>query len=220
MWRLRTGKVEVCLVESGMGVARASAATDALVAAASPAVILSFGFGGAALPGLRVGDLVLGMESWFVDTGRLVPRPGIDRKLTEELALELGRIFDGVASGEIITSQRILRKGDLAHSLPTGITSPILDMETAAVAEAAQRLGIPLVALRSISDDASEELAFSLDEFTGDDMAIRPMKVMATIARKPWIIPQLLRLARNSHIAGERLAQGVLSTIEFISRRL
>lgn len=216
MWRLRVGGADVCIVESGMGIARAAAATEALVAAASPTAILCFGFGGAALPGLRVGDLAVGMVSWFADTEGFAHRQGIDRKLAERLAEKLDREWGGVGRGEIITSSGIIRKGDLAHSLPPAITMPILDMETAAVAEVAHRHGIPLVALRAISDDATEELAFSLDEFTDDEMAIRPLKVLATIARKPWIIPQLLRLARNSRVAGKRLARGVLASIEFL----
>ncbi len=219
MWLLRVGSVDVCLMESGMGVTRAAAATDALVAATSPAAILSFGFGGAALPGLKVGDLAVGITSWLAGPDELVPRQGIARELAEQLTAELERVCGGVARGEIITSPRILKKGDLAPSLPAEMTAPILDMETAAVAEATHRHGIPLVALRAISDDAAEELAFSLDEFTDNEMAIRPLKVLATIARKPWIIPQLLRLARNSRVAGKRLAQGVLATIEFLSRR-
>lgn len=219
MWRLRVGSTDVWLVESGMGTARAAAAADALVAAASPSAILSFGFGGAALPGLRVGDLAVGIASWFADTGGLALRQGIDRILAEGLAAELDRACGGVAQGEIVTSTRILRKGDLAQRLPAGMTSPILDMETAAVAETAHRHGIPFVALRAVSDDSSEELAFSLDEFTDSDMAISTLKVLATIAHKPWIIPQLLRLARNSRVAGKRLAPGVLATVEFLSRR-
>lgn len=219
LWRLRTGDTDLCLVESGMGVDRAATATEALVAAASPAVIISFGFGGAALPGLPVGELAVGMSSWLAGPQGLVPCRGIDRTLAKGLAAELDRRCGGVARGDIITSTRILRKGDLAQRLQATIASPILDMETAAVAEVCHRHGIPLVALRAISDDAAEELAFSLDEFTDSEMAIRPLKVLATIACKPWIIPQLLRLARNSRAAGKRLAGGVLASVEFLSRR-
>lgn len=218
LWRLRTGDADLCLVESGMGVDRAAAATKALLAA-SPAVIVSFGFGGAALPGLRVGELVVGFSSWLAGPQGLVPRRGIDRTLAEGLATELDRRCGGVARGEIVTSTRILRKRDLANRLPATIASPVLDMETAAVAEVCHRHGIPLVALRAISDDAAEELDFSLDEFTDSEMAIRPLKVLATISRKPCIIPQLLRLARNSRAAGKQLAGGVLAAAEFLSRR-
>uniref|UniRef100_A0A831UCV0 Phosphorylase n=1 Tax=Geobacter metallireducens TaxID=28232 RepID=A0A831UCV0_GEOME len=217
--RLRTGNANLCLVESGIGVDRAAAASEALVAAASPAVIVSFGFGGAALPGLRVGELAVGMSSWLDGPQGLVRCLGIDRALAEGLAAELDRRCGGAARCDIITASRILRKGDLAKRLPTAIASPVLDMETAAVAEACRRHGIPLVSLRAISDAAAEELAFSLDEFTDDEMAVRPLKVLATITRKPWIIPQLLRLARNSRAAGKQLAGGVLAAVEFLSRR-
>jgi len=219
LWRLRVGNAALCLVESGIGFDRATAATEALVAAASPVVIVSFGFGGAALPGLRVGDLVVGMSSWLAGPQGVVLRRELDRTLAAELAGELDRRCGGATRGEIITSTRILRKEKLAQGLPAGIATPVLDMETAAVAEACHRHGIPLVALRAISDDATEELAFSLDEFTDGEMAIRPLKVLATIARKPWLIPQLLGLARNSRAAGKRLAGGVAATVEFLSRR-
>lgn len=219
LWRLRIGNSDIFIVESGMGIARAAAAADALVAEAAPTAIISFGFGGAVLPGLSVGDIVVGTKSWFADTNGFIPRSGIDLKLARKIAGELDHSVGGACSGEIITSAQILGKGNLAHSLPAGITSPVLDMETAAVAEVAHRHGIPLVALRAISDDAAEELAFSLDEFTDRDLTIRPLKVFATIARKPWIIPQLVRLARNSRIAGKRLAQGVLATVEFLANR-
>lgn len=218
-WRLRIGNADVFLMESGMGISRAAEATEALVAEASPAVILSFGFGGAVVPGMGVGDLAIGVKNWLAGTEGLVPCHGIDRELAGEIATKLDKSFGSITRSDIITTPRILSKGELAHSLPAGILSPILDMETAAVAEAANRHGIPLVALRAVSDDAAEELSFSLDEFTGQDMTIRPQKVLATIVRKPWIVPQLLRLARNSRVAGRRLAQGALSISEFLSQR-
>lgn len=219
LWRVTLGNTEACLVESGMGPVRAAAAAEALITAVSPAIMLSFGFGGAILPGLRVGDMVFGTGSWLANDGRFSRRRGIAAALAGEIAAELGKSLDGIACGTIITSAGILRKADLVQSLPTGTRFPILDMETAAIAEITDRHGIPLVALRAVSDDAGEELSFSIDEFTSPDMTISPLKVMATIARKPWIIPQLLRLARNSRIAGKRLAQGVMTTVDFLSDR-
>lgn len=219
LWRVQIGDTEACLVESGMGPVRAAAAAEALISAASPTIMLSFGFGGAILPGLKVGDMVLGTESWMANKGGFTHQQGISKILAGEIAAELGKSLNGIASGIVITSAGILKKKDLIHSLPNGTEHPMLDMETAAIASIANRHGIPLVALRGVSDDADEELSFSLDEFTDQNMTIRPLKVMGTIARKPWIIPQLLRLARNSRIAGKRLAQGVMMTVEFLSGR-
>ena len=45
-------------------------------------------------------------------------------------------------------------------------------------------------------------------------MKIRLVKVLLTVARKPWIVPQMLRLARNSKKAGENLALAVVAMLE------
>ncbi|RNC67889.1 MAG: phosphorylase [Desulfuromonadales bacterium] len=212
-WRFLLGGVDVCLMESGMGMERAEAAAEELCAVAAPAVIISFGFGGGARPGLHVGDLVVGTESWLYGANGLTFRNGINRKLAGRISAGLFSTVGAVTNGEIITSSRILNKRQLATSLPLEMTAPVLDMETAAVADVASRHGIPLVALRAISDNADEELSFSLDEFIDQDMTISPLKVLATIVRKPWIIPQLIRLARSSRIAGERLAHALTTVV-------
>jgi adenosylhomocysteine nucleosidase len=61
--------------------------------------------------------------------------------------------------------------------------------------------------VRTISDPWDEELDFTIDEFCDDTMRIRPAKVLATILRRPRIIPQLIRLARNSRVAAAGLAK-------------
>lgn len=217
--RFETGGAGVCLVESGMGMELAAAAAAELAAALSPAAVVSFGFGGAVLPGLAVGDVVVGTDSWLYDTCGFLPQEGISRGLAGEVVLGLGGKGIRVVPGEIITSRRILAKAALAPALPPGMSNPVLDMETAAVAAVMARHGIPLVALRGVSDGAEEELAFSLDEFTDSEMRIRPAKVLVTIARKPWIVPQLARLARNTRVAGVSLAAAVTATVELLASR-
>jgi len=87
-------------------------------------------------------------------------------------------------------------------------------METAAVAQVAAEGNVPLLALRAVSDGAGEELGFTIEEFTDREMNVRVGKVLLTVARKPWIVPQLLRLARNASIAGENLATAILVLLE------
>jgi adenosylhomocysteine nucleosidase len=108
---------------------------------------------------------------------------------------------------DFLTSEKILSKREVAETLrQQGPVSPVLDMETWAIAQIAAREEIPLLAIRAISDAAEEELGFSISEFTDNEMNIRICKILGTIARKPWIIPQLIRLAGNSRTAGRNLA--------------
>ncbi|OGR24172.1 MAG: hypothetical protein A2X83_01300 [Desulfuromonadales bacterium GWD2_54_10] len=59
--------------------------------------------------------------------------------------------------------------------------------------------------IRAISDPWNEELGFSIQDFCDEQLRVRPIKVLATILRRPIIIPQLIRLARNSRVAARSL---------------
>jgi adenosylhomocysteine nucleosidase len=102
-----------------------------------------------------------------------------------------------------------MRKSRLAALLPADAPFPVVEMESAAVAQLAGENGIPFVGMRTVSDPFDEELGFSLAEFCDDRMRIRIPKVLLTVARRPRIIPQLIRLARNSRVAAASLSQAV-----------
>lgn len=204
LFLFRADGTEVVLVRSGMGERNAAEATEALIAFAKPDIIISFGFCGAVLPGIRVGEVVMGCASLRFDAG----------DFSSPFPLYLPSAIDPEwKSGAIITSTEIIDKLAMASSLPPGTDNPVLDMETFTVAQVAARHEIPLQALRCISDAADEELGFTIDEFCGRDLNIRLWRVLWTVARKPWIIPQLVRLARNSRLAGKRLAEAVLGLL-------
>jgi adenosylhomocysteine nucleosidase len=76
-----------------------------------------------------------------------------------------------------------------------------------------------VVALRGVSDAAGEELGFSLEEFCDDRLRLSVPRVIGCLLRKPWIAPQLARLARNSRLTGERLAEGVERALEALAAR-
>lgn len=217
-YRFTAGRSEACLIRSGMGGERAASAAKALISAFRPEGVISFGFGGGVLPGLTVGDLVLAERLlWFRD-GRFSEQPGLaderegwaGRFLVPGLGEAVGRFHRGT----FITTDRIENKREMAGRLPPGVAYPLLEMETCAVARVASGAGVPFMAIRAISDDANEELDFSIAEFTDPELNIRISRVLLTLARKPWILPQLIRLARNSRIAGETLADGMMSLLE------
>lgn len=206
------------LIESGIGIRRAEKAARALIASEHPDVIISFGFGGAVQSGMAVGDLAIA-RSIRLHRGRnsdaregiVLPVPAKVRQTLEAVCIQRGC---AIREGDFLTSEIILNKKELAGALPQDVANPVLDMETWAVALVAAREKIPLLAIRAVSDTADEELGFSIGEFTDSDMNMRISKILSTIARKPGIIPQLIRLARNSRIAGRNLAAAVEHLIE------
>lgn len=217
-FRFWVGPVDACLVRSGMGPERATAAAGALVPAFRPEVVISIGLGGGALPGPKVGDLVLAERLLWLREGIFTEQPGLSvetaQTIRRTLASALPDKGERLHLGTFITSARIENKGQLAGRLPAGVDCPLLEMETCAVARVATEAGLPFLAIRAVSDDAGEELGFGIEEFCDAELDVRISRVLLTLARKPWILPQLLRLARNSRIAGEHLADGVMALLE------
>jgi len=218
LYRFTVDGRAVALIESGIGMDHAARAAGVLIDTASPGIILNFGFCGGVAAGPAVGDIMVA-ERLFISTGgNCVEQAGLAAALTGKLASQLEEGCSGsgfrIHRGTFVTAGEIVAKRGLPALLPAGTTNPVLEMETAAVARVAVAKGIPLVALRAISDGADEQLGFTIDEFTDSDMNISAWKVLKTMATRPRIIPQLIRLARNSDRAGKNLAVIVRAALE------
>lgn len=200
---------EIYLIEAGMGFANATTAARQMIEELRPDLILSAGFCGGITEGLRVGDVVLASALTIVSEAGLrevaVSIAPVSREFVSRQPLEGCR----VCSGLFATTQTIMAKSRLAALMPPDVPFPVVEMESAAIALLAAENNIPFVGLRTISDAFDEELGFSLDEFCDARMRIRIPKVLWTIVRKPYIIPQLIRLARNSRVAAASLSQAV-----------
>jgi len=209
LYRFEVAGVPVALMESGMGPRHAAEATAALIERAAPSLLLNFGFAGAVLPGTAVGDLVLAERVLYLQEGRLSEPAQPDAELCRRVAGALAGAPVTLHRGTFVTAAVITQKNALAGLLGTHTGHPVLEMETAALLRVAAGAGIPVVALRGVSDAADEELGFSLEEFCDAQLRIKVSRVLRTVAAKPWIIPQLIRLSGNSKRAGKNLALGV-----------
>ncbi|MDD2540615.1 MAG: phosphorylase [Desulfuromonadaceae bacterium] len=203
-FRSHTCGHDVMLLESGMGFDNAAYAAEAVIREECPELLISVGFCGGIDPALQTGDVVVAKQMVIVTGDGLEEVPVLFSTTGPTfVARQAGaRIFGGMFA----STPAIMSKTVLAGMLPTGSPTPVVEMESAAIAIIAVENRIPLLAVRSVSDPADEELGFSLDEFCDARMRIRPHRVLLTILRKPRIIPQLLRLARNSRIAANSLA--------------
>lgn len=197
---------EFLLVQSGVGFDNAARATEMLIRDEHPDLLISTGFCGGIAPELQAGDvvvanmIVIAHESGFEEIP--VPLSSIGQTFVARQAVVGKKVVGGVfVSTSIITSKK-----RLAGMLPGHYSSPVVEMESGAIAIIAVENNIPLLAIRAVSDPADEELGFSLDEFCDPDMRrILPYKVLLTVLRKPRIIPQLIRLGRGSRRAAESL---------------
>ena len=204
--RYQVGAHQFVVVESGVGFDNAARAVEKLIHDERPDLLISTGFCGGVAPELQTGDVVVAKKIIVAGEGGFEEIPaGLSPVGLNFVALEAA---DGkrTVGGTFVSTAAITSKALLAAMLPDCYPTPVVEMESGAIAIIAAEQGIPLLAIRAVSDAADEELGFSLDEFCDADMRrILPYKVLLTVLRKPRIIPQLVRLSRSSRRAAENL---------------
>jgi adenosylhomocysteine nucleosidase len=210
-WEFRVGEGRGCLALTGMGEEAAQQAARQVLTLWPPEIIVSLGFGGALLPGLIPGQLVLGASfgRYDPDTGRLrkVGAPAPPRPLLE-LAASLESAGLPADIGCFISTPGIIHKGRQGGSL-RGLAQPVLDLETAALAGVAAAAGLPFLALRVITDTADEEIPDFLREGWEPGYGPGFAKALGWLARDPRRLGPMLHLWRRSRMAAARLNQAL-----------
>lgn len=219
--RLRGTRFELCgktclLATSGMGVRRAIEATRNLVGLSTPLntpqLLISFGIAGAVESDLEIGDVVLAEAVCKLDqgiAGSLSPLASWPEAAREAAARALAkrgrRLFAGTAittGGSQVMEHQL---GEMKH--------PILEMETAGIAQVAEEKGIPLLSLRAISDGPRAPIPFDLSEIMDEDANLQAGRLLGAIIRNPRIVLQATRLVRNNRIAADNAAIALVAAL-------
>jgi adenosylhomocysteine nucleosidase len=211
-YRFQISDRDCLLIYSGMGMRRATAAARVLIEAAHPALIVSFGIAGGLDPELSVGDVILASSACRLENGVPVElrslaelTAGVEQTLSRELQPRGARLFTGTTLTTSGSQAVQLRGMPLPH--------PVLEMETAGIARVSTEKGIPLFALRSISDSVAEPLPFDMAAFFDRDANLNYGKIIQAIAHRPRLLAQFRRLMANTTKAAENLAIVLLALL-------
>ncbi len=212
-WEFALAAVRGLVAASGMGQPAAREAASRLVAQFRPQLVVCLGFGGALSPELQPGDLVLGASfGWYDPEAQalepLTPAPAPPRPLPE-LLRTLAAAGLRVSAGSLITTPWIIHKGRQGGGL-AGLPCPVLDLESAGVAQLAQAAGLPFLGLRAITDAAAEELPDFLAPEGTEPGTVGALDALGWLAANPRRLPDLFHLWRRSRLAGDHLAKGLI----------
>lgn len=195
----KIGNTNVVLAKSGVGKAAAAMTVQLIADKFNPDYIINTGVAGGLAEDLSVGDVVVGEElvqhdfdatalgyaKGYMCTGFQKDKPTVfhaDEKLIE--------LFEDAAkkyytSGK--THRGIIATGDMFMSdlakraeVKNLFNAKAVEMEGAAIAQAATANDIPFVVVRVISDLANGEAATSLDQFE-TEMAILSSKLVNSL---------------------------------------
>ena len=177
------------IVVTGMGAQRARSAIGRPQCA-----IVIFGVAGAVSPDLRVGDVIVPEAVVDLRSGRRL-HPTWPGASTTPHVLGTSHEVAGDATAKTLLRSR--------HAIDA------VDMETAALAEAAEAAGVPWLCVRGISDAADATVpAFAVD-LVDDRGRPRVLRAAASILIAPWRLGALLRLGRDTKIAATAAAHRV-----------
>jgi adenosylhomocysteine nucleosidase len=189
------------LAKSGMGGQRAARAAGALLAE-KPACLIIAGFAGALHSRLRPGEVV--RAEWVAAAETPGQRCSPNASLLEKAALlpGLSSVNGGLVSVPYVLTTAA-DKARLAERVPDAV---LLDMETAAAAQAAEMAGVPWLSLRAVTDGLADDLPFDFNAMSGADGEASVGRVALAALTHPAKIPALLRLGSRAALAARTLA--------------
>ncbi len=189
------GAAPVVVAHTGVGAVRAAARARAIVREETPAALISAGFAGGLHPSAALGRVVVDAPGWA------------------------GQIPAACLAGRIVSAPRVVEgaaeKAALGHR--TGALA--VDMETAAIAAVAAEAGLPMAAVRTISDPVESDLPVPMAIwFDAERQRPRPFSLVWYLLRHPARIPPFARFVRGLAPARQALAQALSEFVQGAER--
>ena len=188
-------KDNIVLVCGGIGAEAARRAAEAVIAIYAPALIYSAGFAGALEPTLQVGEVVRPLRVVNAGDGSSV-------------TLDQGE-------GVLVSFGSVASPAQKAR-LRVSFGAQVVDMEAAAVGRAAEARGARFGVMKVISDEFDFSFPF-MERFVDSNGQFLERRFVWFTALRPWLWPQVARLARNSNRASLALCDGLRQMIHAIS---
>ncbi|HEL0730455.1 5'-methylthioadenosine/adenosylhomocysteine nucleosidase [Streptococcus equi subsp. zooepidemicus] len=174
----RLGRHELILVQSGVGKVM-SAMTVAMLAEHFQAdAIINTGSAGAIASGLAIGDVVVAdrlvyhdvdVTAFGYDYGQMAAQPlyfDSDSKLVETFKQVLDQEKTNSRIGLIATGDSFIAGQDSIDTIKAHFPETLaVEMEGAAVAQAAHAAGKPFIVVRAMSDTAAHDANITFDQF-------------------------------------------------------
>lgn len=172
------GRHEVVLVESGIGKVMSAMTVAILAQDFKVDAVINTGSAGAVAPGLQVGDVVLADRLSYHDVdvtafgyayGQMAQQPlyfetsKYFQSVFKEVLEEQGQVYQ---MGLIVTGDSFVASSERLTEIKAAFPDVLaVEMEGAAIAQAAHSIDLPVMVVRAMSDTAEQDAAISFDEF-------------------------------------------------------
>jgi len=180
------------LIANGAGPSLPAKAVDAASQHRAFDAIVSTGFCGGLDPSLQVGDIVVADRVDAVEQNAAYPA------LAPSCAA-------GYRRGVVVSQDKIAQTIEEKRQLRARGAAAV-EMEAAAVAERANRAGLPFFCVRVVSDTADQGFLFDLNTMRDADGRFQTSRILGAALASPMrLVPQLFRLQQQSSLAARNL---------------
>lgn len=174
----KVGSVELVLVESGIGKVMSAMSVAILADHFQVDALINTGSAGAVATGIAVGDVVIAdklcyhdvdVTAFGYDYGQMARQPlyfESDKKFISLIQESLSKLEQTWHLGLIATGDSFVAGEDKIKVIKEHFPQVLaVEMEGAAIAQAAHALNLPFLVVRAMSDNANHEASVSFDEF-------------------------------------------------------
>jgi len=174
----KVGSVELVLVESGIGKVMSAISVAILADHFQVDAVINTGSAGAVATGIAVGDVVIAdklcyhdvdVTAFGYDYGQMARQPlyfESDKKFISLIQESLSKLEQTWHLGLIATGDSFVAGEDKIKVIKEHFPQVLaVEMEGAAIAQAAHALNLPFLVVRAMSDNANHEASVSFDEF-------------------------------------------------------
>jgi adenosylhomocysteine nucleosidase len=202
---------QVLLARTGMGSARAQEATAVLIQHHNPEAILSIGFAGSLVDGLRAGHLVIARQVYALEDplheGHLTTSNGLacDPALVELAVAAAGQRRLAFREGASLTVPQAVSQPEVKRRIGDSLPVEMVEMESYWVGRVAADQGIPFLIARTIVDEVDDRLP-DLPNVIDEAGAVAKGRALRQLLSRPREASGLIRLAASARRASQRLA--------------
>ena len=174
----KIGSVDLVLVESGIGKVMSAMSVAILADHFQVDALINTGSAGAVATGIAVGDVVIAdklayhdvdVTAFGYDYGQMAQQPlyfESDKKFISLIQESLSKLDQTWHLGLIATGDSFVAGEDKIKVIKEHFPQVLaVEMEGAAIAQAAHALNLPFLVIRAMSDNANHQASISFDEF-------------------------------------------------------
>lgn len=188
----RDHEIPTICICSGAGPENAAAAADTLIETGVDLLAVT-GTAGGLHPALRPGDLVLAGRIFKKDRETVFDVGGTSWEYSRLLLKTPAAV--SITRGAVVSCSVVIETPAEKERLYRQTGALAVDMESAAVVQAADRKGLPSVVLRAVCDTAAESLPREILDSINRQGRVHPGRLAHALLRQPTLIPALIRLS-------------------------